>query len=174
MNAVRKYFDQASVGPDDLNGMLESLGSSPLRQKVKLSTVLLRPGITIQNLRKALPALDEFLQPFEGEHIQQAEIRLKYETYIEKEHEMAEKMNRLEDLKLMEQFDYHSLPSLSMEARLKLFQTKAPHDRTSQPHQWSFTFRYIRTIDSCGPVIKTAVNLPHFHRPEPPYRRPST
>lgn len=124
MNAVRKYFDQASVGPDDLNGMLDSLGSSPLRQKVKLSTVLLRPGINIQNLREALPALDEFLQPYDGEHIQQAEIRLKYETYIEKEHEMAEKMNRLEDLKLIEQFDYHSLPSLSMEARLKLSKLK--------------------------------------------------
>lgn len=124
MNAVRKFFDQVSVGPDELNGMLESAGSSPLRQKVKLSTVLLRPGISIQQLRETLPALDEFLQPFEAEHIQQAEIRLKYETYIEKEHEMAEKMNRLEDLRLAEQFDYHALPSLSMEARLKLSKLK--------------------------------------------------
>lgn len=124
VEAIRQFFERASCGPDEINGLLEQLGSAPLRQKVKLNTILLRPGIGIRQLRSVLPVLDDFLHPFRSEFIEQAEIQLKYETYIEKEREMAEKMNRLEDLRLLEHFDYHALPSLSMEARLKLSQIK--------------------------------------------------
>ena len=119
-NKINKFFEETSVSPDQINGYLQQSGTAPIKQKVKLKSILLRPQVNLQKLREALPFLSEFLQPFAAEPVYLAEINLKYEGYIKKEQEMVEKMNRLEAVKIHESFDYHELASLSAEAKEKL------------------------------------------------------
>jgi tRNA uridine 5-carboxymethylaminomethyl modification enzyme len=118
--AIEKFFRDYSVEPELANRFLEEQGTAPINQKVKLHGILLRPQMGIDGLRQILPAVDEFLQPFEQECIETAEINMKYEGYIEREQERVEKMDRLESLRLSDNFDYHQLHSLSKEARDKL------------------------------------------------------
>jgi tRNA uridine 5-carboxymethylaminomethyl modification enzyme len=122
--AIDKYFRKTSVSPDQLNGFLEGLGSSQLKQKVKLHGILLRPKVDINSLRKVLPELNNFLSQYPDEFVDLAEINMKYEGYIQKEQEMVDKMNRLEEVRLHDNFDYHQLVSLSSEAREKLSRLK--------------------------------------------------
>ena len=82
--------------------------------------MVLRPHISINDLRKVLPDVDAKLAGYEEEIITSAEITMKYAGYILKEQEMVDKMNRLESVTLYDAFDYHALPSLSIEAREKL------------------------------------------------------
>jgi len=118
--AVEKRFRAISVGPDELNTMLEGRNSSPLKQKLKLHNVLIRPNIDIALLREYLPFLKEELAPYDAESVNLAEINMKYEGYIQKEQDMVNKMNRLESVKLRPDMDYTELQSLSLEAREKL------------------------------------------------------
>ncbi len=122
--AIEKYFAETSVAPDDINVFLESKGSAPIRQKVKLDGILLRPNIDLADLRQVLPGLQQFLQQYDVEYAQLAEINMKYEGYIRREQEMVDKMNRLEEVRLLENFDYSKLNSLSSEAREKLNKIK--------------------------------------------------
>ena len=117
---IEKFFREISVSPDQLNGYLESKGSSPLRHPVKLHGVLLRPHITLAELREVLPEVDAFLDRFSESHLNEAEVRMKYEGYIKKEQELVEKMNRLEAVRIHEDFDFHQLKAISKEAREKL------------------------------------------------------
>ena len=121
---IEKHFRDLSVSPDQLNNFLEQKGSSLLRQKVKLHGVLLRPHVKLEELRAILPELDQFLSQYNQEFVDLAEINMKYEGYIKKEQEMVEKMNRLEEVRLHENFDYNQLVSLSAEAREKLGRIK--------------------------------------------------
>lgn len=122
--AIDKEVRGMSVGPDELNGMLEEKGSAALRQKVKLHSVLLRPRVGIQDLRSNLPALETYLQQYDQEFVDLAEVNMKYEGYIVKEQEMVDKMNRLEEVRLHDKIDYQELQSLSAEAREKLTQLR--------------------------------------------------
>ncbi len=124
--AVEKRFKKISVGPDELNGMLEKQNSAPLKQKLKLHNVLIRPNIDIDLLQEYLPALKEELTAFDAESVNLAEINMKYAGYIQKEQEMVNKMNRLESVKLRPDMDYAELQSLSSEAREKLTDLR-PH-----------------------------------------------
>jgi tRNA uridine 5-carboxymethylaminomethyl modification enzyme len=124
VQVIRRHFEKFSVPPSQVNGYLERLGTSPLSQKVKLQSVLSRPHVDLASLAALLPALDDFLSNFDTETLYLAEIDLKYEGYIQKEQEMAEKMNRLETVRLSESTDYHSIRSLSAEAREKLARLK--------------------------------------------------
>lgn len=117
---IEKFFRETSVSPDQLNGYLERKGSSPLRHQVKLHGILLRPHITMAELREVLPHVNEFLSRFENSHLNEAEVRMKYEGYIQKEKELVEKMNRLEEVRIHQDFDFHQLKALSKEAREKL------------------------------------------------------
>jgi tRNA uridine 5-carboxymethylaminomethyl modification enzyme len=121
---IEKFLRNLSVGPDEMNGYLESKSSALLKQKVKLNGILLRPHVNLGELKEVLPHLNEFLSNHQPEHANEAEIRMKYEGYIQKEQEMVEKMNRLEQVRLSEEFDYRKLNSLSAEAREKLMQLK--------------------------------------------------
>ena len=118
--AIEKYFHETSINPEQLNPYLERMDSAPLKQKGKLHPVLLRPNISIQGLREVLPDLDQFLQPYDPGFIELADINMKYEGYIHKEQEMVDKMNRLEEVRIFDDFDYRKLGSLSKEAREKL------------------------------------------------------
>jgi len=119
---IRTFFKKTGVTPDELNPYLESIGSQPLKQQVKLITVLSRPQLDVEGMRKHSKALDDFLMIYDAESIGIAETDIKYEGYIEKEREMAEKMIRLENLKLDRGLDYDQYVALSAEAREKLKQ----------------------------------------------------
>ncbi|MEM8524604.1 MAG: tRNA uridine-5-carboxymethylaminomethyl(34) synthesis enzyme MnmG [Bacteroidota bacterium] len=121
---VERFFRKTSIAPDQINGYLESIGSAPIKQKMKLHSILLRPRITLSNLEKVLPFVKEFTDQYRKEYVSLAEINMKYEGYIKKEQDMVDKMNRLEAVRLHENFDYHQLVSLSSEAREKLSQLK--------------------------------------------------
>jgi len=123
---IEQFFRKTSVTPDQLNGFLKEKGSSPLKQSQKLHGVVIRPHINIEGLRTVLPAVEEFISKYPNYTVEMAEITMKYEGYIKKEKEMVEKMNRLESVKLKEDFDYQAINSLSSEAREKLAQLK-PH-----------------------------------------------
>jgi tRNA uridine 5-carboxymethylaminomethyl modification enzyme len=118
--AIEKYFVETSIEPAQVQALLEEKESSPLKQKVKLHPVLLRPNIGIPELRQALPELDQFLLAYPEEYVQLAEINMKYEGYIRREQEMVDKMIRLEEVRIFDDFDYRQLGSLSNEAREKL------------------------------------------------------
>ena len=119
---LTSFFKKLSAEPTLVNPFLETIGSKPLDQKVKMNMVILRPNVGIKELRKYVPELDTFLQDYDEDVIFLAETTLKYEGYIRKEEEMVAKMNRLEAVKLKEGTDYHELESLSAEAREKLSQ----------------------------------------------------
>ena len=117
---ITDFLEGFSIAPDQVNGFLESEGSTPIRQKVKLDTILLRPNISLAQLRTVISGLDTFLTSFDPEFVELAEINMKYAGYIRKEQEMVEKMSRLEEVRLWEDFDYRAIGALSKEAREKL------------------------------------------------------
>ena len=121
---ILNHMRTQSITPDLMNPYLESKGSSPLKQKVKLNTILSRPQIHLNEMQEALPELAKFLEKFDEEHIELAEINLKYEGYIQKEKEMVDKMVRLENIKLGEKIEYNQIVSLSLEAKEKLTKMK--------------------------------------------------
>ena len=118
--AIEKYFEKYSIDPDVINAKLAEIGSSPLKQKVRLKSILARPNISMPMLLDVLPEVKEHLSQYDEETINLAEVTLKYEGYIKREQEMVDKMNRLEQVKLTDSVNYHDLVSLSMEAREKL------------------------------------------------------
>jgi tRNA uridine 5-carboxymethylaminomethyl modification enzyme len=121
---IKHFFEQNSGSPDDINPFFEKIGSAALNQKQRLSQILSRPFVGIKDLAGQIGYVQDFISRFDNESVESAEILMKYEGYIEKEREMVDKMSRLENLKLIDTFDYMSLPSLSMEARLKLSKLK--------------------------------------------------
>jgi len=122
--AITKFISKVSVGPNELNGMLEEKNSAPLSQKLKANNVLLRPGISLSDISAHVPEIKAFLDNYDEETINMSEIAIKYEGYIEKEKDQAEKMNRLESVFLKSDFDYSNIASLSSEAREKLSEQK--------------------------------------------------
>ncbi|MEO5581171.1 MAG: tRNA uridine-5-carboxymethylaminomethyl(34) synthesis enzyme MnmG [Saprospiraceae bacterium] len=117
---IESFVKTGSVSPDQMNGYLLSIGSTPLTQKVKLHTILLRPEISLMALKKEVPYLHEQLSVYTDESIEMAEIDIKYEGYLHREKELVDKMNRLEEMRLIDNFNYKALQSLSIEAREKL------------------------------------------------------
>ena len=118
-----EYLNTTSVTPDQINGFLETQGTSPLAQRAKLGYVLLRPQLNLFDMIHALGFLSQkydLNDRFVRECVQEAEILIKYDGYINKEYDLAEKLNRLDYVKLPRDFDYHTLTSLSYEAREKL------------------------------------------------------
>jgi tRNA uridine 5-carboxymethylaminomethyl modification enzyme len=114
------------IDPTEANVFLESIGSSPLLLKQKASQLLLRPNVGLKDLQKYLPAVQNSLEGFSNEVVEQAEIQLKYDSYIQKEKELVEKMSQLEDLIIPDTFNYDKLGSLSNEARQKFAKIR-PH-----------------------------------------------
>ena len=123
VDEIKRFLEENHVYPDQINGLLEHNGSSPIEQKTKMAYLLLRPQITLQEIMDCLPALKEHFATnnrFEKECLEAAEILIKYDSYIQKENELAEKLERLENLKLPKDFDFHTIQSLSYESREKL------------------------------------------------------
>jgi tRNA uridine 5-carboxymethylaminomethyl modification enzyme len=121
---ITKFLEELSVEPDQINGYLERLGSSPVKQKMKAKSILSRPDIHLDALRTVIGALDDFLSTYTQDVVSTTEIGIKYEGYIRKEQEMVDKMVRLESVRLADHFDYKALKALSIEAREKLHQIR--------------------------------------------------
>jgi tRNA uridine 5-carboxymethylaminomethyl modification enzyme len=124
LKEIRDFFTQNSIDPTELNPILEQAGTSAVTQRAKLDKLITRPQLGIADLRQAKPELDKFLAKYPKDIVESAEIEMKYESYIAKELELVLKMNKLEDVRLDENFNYSELGSLSMEARIKLNKIK--------------------------------------------------
>lgn len=121
---LTKQLAQISVAPEDINQLLESRGTSGLKQKIKAAKVITRPQVNLELLLEASAPLREVSSKYDTEILEQAEIQVKYAGYIRKEKEMAEKMIRLDDIVLPAGFDYSQIRALSNEGREKLAHAK--------------------------------------------------
>jgi tRNA uridine 5-carboxymethylaminomethyl modification enzyme len=117
---IKEVLKNTVVTPDQINGFLDSIGSSKITEKQRAEKILLRPNIELADLSGALPFLDESLKNYSKEEIEQAAIQVKYDTYIEKEREIVSRMNEMENLNIPDSFDYSKLSSLGNEAKEKL------------------------------------------------------
>lgn len=121
------YLKSTNVGPDSINGLLESKGTPGIANKMRLSQILTRPQINLRDLIENVDCLKgkyDISTESARNIIEEAEIIVKYEGYIDKEREVADKLNRLENVRLSPDFDYYALNSLTMEAREKLTKHK--------------------------------------------------
>lgn len=121
---IKRFFEQVSITAGEVNSYLKEVGSAPLRQKMKLHKVLLRPNVSIQGLAKTVKKIGDFIQDIDSDFVEAAELNMKYAGYIAKEKDVVSKMNRLENVRLSESFDYTTISSLSAEAQEKLSQLK--------------------------------------------------
>lgn len=117
------YCNNTSIKPKEINDLLERNGTSTLRMGCKISELIARPQISIQLLAEMIPSLSDEICKIpsrKDEIIEATEIKIKYKGYIEREKIIAEKMHRLENIKIQNRFDYDQLHELSTEARQKL------------------------------------------------------
>lgn len=120
---ILRFCEDFSIKPDLINSALESLGTTPLHQGCKLVDLISRPQVSLSQLAPQIQSLQELLSQIPNrreEIIEAAEVRLKYKGYIMRERQIAEKMKRLENIKIRGRFDYSTIHSLSTEARQKL------------------------------------------------------
>jgi tRNA uridine 5-carboxymethylaminomethyl modification enzyme len=123
INHLLNYCDNTSVKPKEINDALDKIGTTPLRMGCKVSDLIGRPQISISSLSEFLPELKEIIEslPNRKEEIVEAtEIKIKYKGYIEREKIVADKMHRLEDIKIKGRFKYDELHEISTEGRQKL------------------------------------------------------
>ncbi len=120
---IIEFCDTTSVKPKEINGALEAIGTAPLRMGCKISDLIGRPQVSIRQLADIIPELKETLETpanRKEEIAEAAEIRIKYKGYIEREKVVADKMHRLEDIRIKGRFRYDELHEISTEGRQKL------------------------------------------------------
>lgn len=120
IKSVKRILTKVGITPAEANNILAAYNSSPIKQQVKAVELLIRPHIHIDDICRMSADINEKLSSFSREVIEQAEIQLKYDGYINREQEVANKLNRLEDVVIPEGIDYKDLKSLSSEAVNKL------------------------------------------------------
>ena len=122
VESLISFARERSIKADKINAYLKSVDSEPLTQGRKLSDILMRNNVTFESLRQVLPALDKFIatQGITAEAIEEAEIQIKYRGYIEREKLLAEKLHRLENIAIPDNFDFSQMNALTIEARQKL------------------------------------------------------
>lgn len=123
INRLIKFAHSYSLKPEYINNALECLATTPLKQGIKLKDLLTRPQITIENIAEHIPALKNELDKITNrkeEIIEAVEILIKYDGYIKREKLIAEKISRLENIRIKDKFKYDTIESLSTEARQKL------------------------------------------------------
>lgn len=113
-----------TINPFEINSLLEVVGTSPINQGAKLFNLLTRPQIGFNELKRVDTSLHDKLSAYDKETIEQAEIKIKYESYFIKELEIVDRMKKMEDREINPEFDYSQLGSLSKEAREKLMRIK--------------------------------------------------
>jgi tRNA uridine 5-carboxymethylaminomethyl modification enzyme len=126
VDQIKKILAGINIEPDAINPFFEQIGSATITEKYKAAKLLLRPNVSLAQMTTAVPALADALHSFDNQALEQAEIQLKYDTYIEKEKELVQKMSQLEELVIPAAFDYAKVSALSNEARQKFLKIR-PH-----------------------------------------------
>jgi tRNA uridine 5-carboxymethylaminomethyl modification enzyme len=121
---IKNVLKELSIEPEDINNYFEEINSAALTEKQKVNKIILRPNVTLPSLIDIVPTLKEKLAGISNDAIEQAEIQIKYERYIEKEQALVDKMSELENMRIPENFDYNKLSALSNEALQKLKKIK--------------------------------------------------
>jgi tRNA uridine 5-carboxymethylaminomethyl modification enzyme len=119
VEAIKEILNGHSITPDEINNFLETIPSAPLLEKQRASKIVLRPNISLQQIMEQSTKLQEKLKEHSQEDLEQAEIQVKYQRYIEKEVEIVERMSQLEDKMIPTNFDYDKVSALSLEALQK-------------------------------------------------------
>ena len=120
---LETFLRETSLKPGIINPILETIESSPVDQAYRAAQILTRPNMTLERL-EAIDAIKEVASTYKEEVREQAEINIKYKGYIEKEKENVAKLNRLETIRIPEDFDYSKITSLSAEAKQKMAKVK--------------------------------------------------
>ena len=119
VTAIKKILQEQNVEPDQINPYFEKIASAAITEKQKVSKIILRPNVDLPSLIEYIPALKEALSAFDQDSLEQSEIQIKYERYIEKEQEIATRMSQMENTKIPDSFDYDKVAAISNEALQK-------------------------------------------------------
>ena len=122
---IKKILSTFNVEAADINPYFETIDSAILDDKQKASKIILRPNVTLDGMLQAVPSLATALESYDTDSLEQAEIQVKYETYIRKEEDLVEKVSHLENLVIPDTFDFEKLTAISSEAKQK-FKTIRP------------------------------------------------
>lgn len=121
---VKKTLSNFSIEPEDVNPYFNEIQSAAITEKQKVARIILRPNVDLPSLMKVVPGLQESLAGISTDSLEQSEIQIKYERYIEKEQEIVEKMSQLENMAIPASFDYDRVAALSNEALQKFKKIK--------------------------------------------------
>ncbi|HON97793.1 MAG TPA: tRNA uridine-5-carboxymethylaminomethyl(34) synthesis enzyme MnmG, partial [Bacteroidales bacterium] len=121
---VSEYLNKNSIEPDKINNYLSSITSSPIKQKIKWTQLIMRPEISILDLAKNFEEINNLIKDKPSHFIETLEIEIKYAEYIKKENELAEKLIKFDQMRLPQDFDYQNIKNISIEARQKLNKIK--------------------------------------------------
>jgi tRNA uridine 5-carboxymethylaminomethyl modification enzyme len=124
VSAIKQVLQTLSVEPAEINALFSDLQSAPIIEKQKLEKIVLRPNVGLDDIMQRVPRVKAALEHFKKDSIEQAEIQTKYQVYIDKEKELVQRMNQMENLAIPSQFDYARIGALSTEAREKLIRVK--------------------------------------------------
>ena len=116
---IIEILQELSIEPEEVNAYFETINSNPITEKQKVNKIILRPNVDLFSLMKHNAALQSALSIFSDDTIEQAEIQVKYESYIEKENDVAKRMSKMEELIIPDTFDYNKISALSNEASQK-------------------------------------------------------
>jgi tRNA uridine 5-carboxymethylaminomethyl modification enzyme len=120
MSEISEFIKKTKFTPDFINPLLESLGTATIKEKASIDSLIRRPNIGIEQLKEVNLEIKEFFNQYPWETVEEVEILTKYETYIDKEKSLADKITSFENLKIRADFDYLAIPALSAEAKTKL------------------------------------------------------
>ncbi len=121
---IKEIIAETAVESEEINPFLEGIESAPITEKQKVEKLILRPGVALSGVMKNVKRVAEILTGYEKDSLEQAEIQIKYQVYIDKEKELVQRMSQMENLCIPEQFDYTKIVSLGIEAREKLSKVK--------------------------------------------------
>lgn len=121
---IKTILKELLIDPSEINPYLASINSARISEKQKAEKIVLRPDVELKDVMVNVPKLEFLVSEFSKEIIEQASIQIKYDVYIEKEKELVQKMNQLENLEIPENFDFKKIQALGNEAREKLTKVK--------------------------------------------------
>jgi tRNA uridine 5-carboxymethylaminomethyl modification enzyme len=124
VEAIKEKMGTTSLEPAEVNPFFESINSAAIMEKQKVEKIILRPNVSLDQMRFKVNTIDQLLNGYSSESIEQAEIQVKYQVYIDKEKDLVDRMKQLEDLEIPEQFDYKRIVALGAEAREKLLRVR--------------------------------------------------